>query len=205
MGRCAVLIPSLRPDRWADLRKQVKAAEASAYFLGDRYRSYSEAINIGWRRTSEPYLFLGADDLVFHDGWLDEALKLMTGDIRVVGTNDLHNPYVRKGLHATHYLIDRRYIEQVGGVIDQGPGTILYPYRHQYTDSEFIETAISRGVFASARYSRVEHQHPDFGNRKPDEIDRRTRAHWVEDYRTFMDRRPLWGGGELEYLPPERN
>lgn len=196
-SRCAVLIPSLRPHLWPEIRKNVKATGGAAYFLGDRYRSYSDAINQGWKRTSEPYVFLGADDLVFHEGWLDAALEVMRGDVRVVGTNDMHNPFVLAGKHSTHSLIDRRYVKQTGCVIDRDPGQILFPYRHQYTDSEMVETAIHRGVFAPCLDARVEHRHPDFGTRSPDEIDRRTRAHWREDFDLFMERRPLWHGDEF--------
>ena len=66
-------------------------------------------------------MFAGADDLNFHPGWDTAALAVMDGWVQVVGTNDLLNPYVTAGLHATHYLVDRRYLDDVGGVVDQGP------------------------------------------------------------------------------------
>lgn len=198
-------MPSLRPDRWDEVSAKVEStSDATVYPLGEEYTSYSDAINRGWKKTTEPFLFLGADDLVFHPGWLDAALRMMDGDVRVVGTNDLHNPYVKRGHHSTHSLVDRRYIERVGGVIDDGPGVVLYPYTHQFTDCEFVETAQYRNVFAACLDAKVAHIHPDFGGRPADHVDKHTRRDWERDYRLFMSRRHLWGGGHLPYFPPER-
>lgn len=199
-------MPSLRTHRWDAIRENLAAttSDATLYPLGAKYASYAQAINEGWRTVDEPYFFLAADDLVFNDGWLEAALAQMTGIARVVGSNDLHNPFVLDGKHATHSLVDRRYIEDVGGVIDQGPGSFLYPYDHGYTDSEFIETARYRGVFAPALDCVVEHLHPDFNGRQPDEVDARTRRKWRADFDIFESRRALWdsGGEELPYLAP---
>jgi hypothetical protein len=94
-------------------------------------------------------VFAGADDLNFQPGWDTAALALMDGWVQVVGTNDLLNPYVTAGLHATHYLVDRRYLDDVGGVVDQGPGSFLFDgYDHQYTDTEFIGHRFTLGPIA---------------------------------------------------------
>lgn len=207
--KVAVLVPSIRPDTWGNLRENLAetAPSATVYILDSEYGSYAEAINEGWKHCDERWLFLGADDLRFCPEWLDEALAKMVDGVKVVGTNDLHNPYVLTGHHATHYLVDRRYIEQVGGVIDGGPGSFLYPYDHGYTDSEFIETARVRGVFTVALDSVVEHLHPDFDNREPDEVDKRTRRDSSGDYETFIKRREMWIDDldhVCEYKPPPR-
>lgn len=197
----AVLMPSLRSWTWDGIRDNLakSSPNATLYPLGSEYASYAEAINKGYKLTEEPWIFLGADDLVFWEGWAEAALA---EDGQVIGTNDLHNPYVIQGLHATHSLVSRDYIETVGGVIDQGPGTVLYGYDHQFTDAEFVETAIHRGVFAFAFDSKVEHLHPDFQTREPDAVDERTHSRIREDYDLFISRRHLWGGGSLSYLPP---
>lgn len=206
MADVAVLMPSLRPATWDAIRDNLSETSPNArlYPLGEQFNSYAEAVNESWQTVSEPFLFLGADDCLFHEGWADAALALMDDEIRVVGTNDLRNPYVLEGWHSTHSLVDRRYIERVGGVIDAGPGSFLYPYDHSYTDSEFIETAIAREVFAPCADSVVEHFHPDFHTREPDEIHHKTRRRIGEDFETFCDRRHLWGevNPELIYHRP---
>lgn len=200
----ALLIPSLRPQNWPSVEANINATApgAKAYFLGEKFPSYATAINAGWRMTDRPYVFTSDDDTVFSPGWAKAALACMAGDVRVVGSNDLHNPFVLLGKHSTHSLVDRRYIEEVGGVIDQGPGSFLFEYDHNYTDSEFVETARHRGVFVPCLDAVAEHMHPDFGGRVPDAVHERTRRHWVEDYDLFVERRPLWGGSDLEYPDP---
>lgn len=202
--RVAILMPSLRPDRWDAIEENLAATpEATLYPLGAEFESYAEAINS--LPGDEPMIFTAADDLVFHDGWYRAALSKMRDGIEVVGTNDLHNPYVLGGLHSTHSLIRRSAIEERGMVIDAGPGSVLYPYTHQYTDSEMVETARCRGVFAPCLEAVVEHDHPDFGTRKPDAVDAHTRRNWAGDYDTFISRRHLWhfdGIEELDYRRP---
>ena len=103
-------------------------------------------------------MFAGADDLNFHPGWDTAALALMDGWVQVVGTNDLLNPYVTAGLHATHYLVDRRYLDDVGGVVDQDPArSCSTGTTTQYTDTEFIGTAKMRARFRPCFDSVVEH------------------------------------------------
>jgi len=47
---------------------------------------YARKINAGYLASDEPYLFTGADDLHFHEGWLDNALWHRPA--HVIGTND---------------------------------------------------------------------------------------------------------------------
>lgn len=199
----AILMPSLRTERWEAIRENLAETTpgANLYLLDDQFESFADAINEGWQGTEEPFLFVGADDVLFHEGWLEAALGCMEGDVRVVGTNDLGNHYVLSGLHATHYLVDRRYIEDVGGVIDGGPGSFLYTYDHNYTDAEFVETAQSRGVFAPCLESVVEHLHPAFGKRPEDEVHERTVDKIHDDWATFTERRELWANAEVGGLP----
>src|SRR4051794_39733158 len=39
---------------------------------------YARKINTGYRATDTPLLFLGADDLEFHPGWLEAAMARVT-------------------------------------------------------------------------------------------------------------------------------
>lgn len=124
------------------------------------YGDYARKINAGVRATSEPWIFQGADDLVFHPRWLDEALVTASiNSARVIGTQDLCNPRTRTGRHSTHSLVARSYVEEVGTVDE--PGKLLHEgYAHGYVDDELVYSAKRRAEFAFARRSIVEHLHP---------------------------------------------
>jgi hypothetical protein len=164
--------------------------------INEGARNYSGAANTGYRQTEAPYLFAGADDIRFGPDWDTNALERMDDWVMVVGTNDGLNPYVGQGLHATHYLIDRRYLDQIGGTVDGGPGSFLHEgYGHQYTDTEFIGTAKARARFRPCLDSTVEHlhaysQHPD--RAAPDATTVKAFATANDDSALYDQRRPLW-------------
>lgn len=116
-------------------------------------------INAGASMTNSEWVFVGADDLRFHPGWFAACLRThaATGAL-VIGTNDLGNPKVKRGQHATHWLVHRDYLTQ--GTIDE-PGKLLHDgYQHNCVDIEAIETAIWRRTWAFAADAQVEHLHP---------------------------------------------
>lgn len=128
---------------------------------------FARKTNLGLRETTEPWLFLGADDLRFHPGW--DAAALRAAQARsgagVIGTNDLGNPRVRRGLLSTHSLVRRSYVSERGASLD-GPGSIYHEgYDHNFVDEELCALARRRGVFAFARNSIVEHLHPHWMHR----------------------------------------
>lgn len=78
--------------------------------------------------------FAGADDLLFHPGWLEACLACLEANpaAGVIGTNDMANPSVKAGLHSTHSLVTRDYIEREGGYVG-GRGKVFFEgYDHQY-------------------------------------------------------------------------
>ena len=142
------------------------------------------------------YVFCMADDVVLHPGWLDEVMSVMTTypNTRVVGTLDLLTGNVMAGEHAVHFMTDRRYIDEVGGVVDEGPGSFLCEkYRHNYVDTEFIGTAKSRGVFQPSR-AVVEHLHHIGDKAQYDDVYRIGDASKAKDAAIYDRRRALWGG-----------
>ena len=171
----------------ADMPSCRAVAEMGAgWVVNDGPASYAGAINAGYQYAQGRFIFTGADDLWFHPGWDTAALARMRDTIRVVGTNDLVNDTVVQGVAATHYLIDRRYIDEVGGVPGEPPGTVLFEgYDHNYTDAEFIDVARYRGVFAACLASVVEHLHPVVGKASWDPTYAKTRARFQEDYLTL--------------------
>lgn len=131
---------------------------------------YARKINAAHRASNEPLLFLGADDLAFHPGWLERAqARLDTPGVHVVGTNDLGNSRVVAGEHATHSLVTRWYVDH-HGTIDE-PGKVLHEgYEHEFVDDEFVATAKKRAAWAFAADSIVEHLHPLWGKAPTDPL-----------------------------------
>lgn len=121
---------------------------------------YAKKINLGYRETSNPWLFLGADDIYFHHGWAEIALAATGERWHLISFNDKMNHFVRQGLLATHSLIRRTYVDEQGGSLD-GPGSIYHEgYCHNFVDCELSVLARSRGVFKLVRAATVEHLHP---------------------------------------------
>lgn len=133
------------------------------------YADFAKKINYAFTRTSEPWLFQAADDLRFTRAWDTNALLAAERNGKgVVGTNDLGNPLVKRGLHSTHTLFSRAYIEKFGGTVDGSGIVFSTAYSHEYTDNEFVDTAKARGQFISAKRSIVEHLHPHWGKAEMD-------------------------------------
>lgn len=213
----AVLVPTLgRPDNMRrvhdDLYASVDPADVSLYFVveerdvdsveaghdlgvavlwNQRSASYAGAINSALLWTDEPYLFIGADDLHFHEGWLPPLLA-MAGEFGfgLVGTNDLYNRDVLNGTHATHFLVTREYA--LTGCVDE-PGVLLHEgYSHNWVDTEVVATAISRAEFAPCLTSIVEHLHPLAGKAGTDATYEKGRDSEPLDAQHFAERRHLW-------------
>jgi hypothetical protein len=110
----------------------------------------------------------------------------------VFGTNDLGNPDVLNGSHATHYLIRRSYADNPGACVS-GPQSVLWEgYQHNFTDTELIETAKSRGVFVPVLDSVVEHLHPAWHKAAWDSTYEKMLAGNSADGREFQARCHLW-------------
>ena len=150
--------------------------------------TFAQKANIGYRESQAPWLLMAGSDVQFHPGWLDHALATAGDRFHVVGTNDMGNPRVLAGEHATHPLIRRSYIDQMGASWD-GPGVVAHEgYRHWYVDDEIVTAAKQRGVWAMSLASRVEHLHPLWGKGEPDEVYALGEQHAADDRQRFLDR-----------------
>lgn len=170
-------------------------AETHVCLTNARARNYAGACNTAYHALDGDHLFAGSDDLRFHPGWAQEALARLASNpwTQVAGTNDLLNPYVAQGTHATHYLIERGYLDREGGCVDEGPGSFLHEgYDHQYTDTEFIGTAKARARFLPCHESVVEHMHFLAGKSPHDDTYVRAYADEVKDSQLYDERRALW-------------
>jgi hypothetical protein len=150
--------------------------QAKANVRLTRLTTFAEKVNYAYNLTDEAWVFLVGDDVVFHPGWADEAIRVSeeTG-AQVVGVNDLANPRTQQGTHAPHLLISRQYIAEQGASWD-GPGVVCHEgYRHMFVDDEIVTVAKQRGTFAVAKDAVVEHLHPAVGKA---EVDSTYRLGW---------------------------
>lgn len=156
---------------------------------GVRAHTFAEKVNLAYRQTSEPWLLLVGSDVRFHAGWLDHALhvaEVLEGS--VIGTNDIANARVMAGEHATHVLVRRTYIDEVGSSWD-GPGVVAHEgYRHNFVDDEIVTAAKQRGVWQMSLGSVVEHLHPVFGKAEDDEVYRLGQSSWEADWELYKQR-----------------
>lgn len=209
----AVIIPTLnRPHRVAEIVANLKhtAPEAVPYFvieshdaataeaadsvgaakiINKRSPSYAGAVNTAVKETKEPFLLMAADDLVFYEGWLPPLLELAK-DFGFVGTNDLHNPDVLSGTHATHYLVTREYANL--GTIDDSSILLHEGYIHNYTDTEAVATAKFRGQYTPCLESRIEHLHWVWGLAQHDQTYEKGTTTVGQDQQLFNSRAHLW-------------
>lgn len=146
-------------------------------------------VNAGYRHTDTPWILVVGDDVVFRPGWLDHAQHVAKAyHAEVVATNDLANPRVMAGEHATHPMISRHYIEEEGASWD-GPGVVCHEgYRHWFCDDEIVAKARQRGVFQAALGAIVEHYHPISGKADMDEVYERNDRYASQDRDLFRKR-----------------
>ena len=174
----------------------------AALVVNNRTRCYAGAINSGYAAAVSEHIpfthvLICADDVLFYSGWDVPALAVLAKrpEFQVAGTNDLHDPYVVAGKMASHYLIERSYIDEAGGVIDQPPGIVLCEaYLHGAACAEFHETACARGAWTPCLDSIVEHRHPAYGIGEWDASYEKNRSAGTAaaDESAFLTRRPLW-------------
>lgn len=169
-------------DAWAEAGADVVTMDAPRI-------SFAQKVNDAFKCNDNPWVFLVGDDVRFHPGWLDHAQQVArnTG-AKVIGTNDLGTDRVTSGQHATHMMIARDYIDEVGASWD-GPGSVCHEgYRHFYVDDEIVTAAKQRDVWAPALASIVEHLHPLFGKAENDDTYRKGQYRMQSDQRLFRKR-----------------
>ena len=156
--------------------------------------TFAEKVNSAYKVTDAPWLLLVGDDVRFRPGWLDHAQDVARRyKADVIATNDLANPRVTRGEHATHPMIRRTYIAEQGASWD-GPGIVCHEgYKHWYCDDEWTTVAKQRGTFQAALGSQVEHLHPIFGKGEDDDVYRLGQKHAAEDEKLWKVRLSRYG------------
>jgi len=158
--------------------------------------SFPHKLNAWYERSGAkaPWIQVVGDDCRFHPDWFNKAMFVAGKyDAKVVATNDLTNPRVTRGEHATHPLINRRYVEEVGSSWG-GPGVFCHEgYAHNFVDDELVAVAKQRGVFQAALGSIVEHFHPLTQGRPADATDEKNQATFKQDGKLFRTRFHKYG------------
>jgi hypothetical protein len=171
------------PD--ADDGPEIEAIEAAGgEILFALTANYAHKINSGVSCTTEPLIFLAADDLTPSEGWLENALAHMQDGIEVVGVNDMMSRWRRD--HATHFLMTRSYARLPVITGERGPLCELYD--HSCVDDELIATAKHRNTYAYAADAHVVHQHPDNDTAPMDDTYRKGRSRIRDDRRLWRSR-----------------
>jgi len=149
-------------------REALEAAGAEVLVVDDLV-TWPRKINAGYRATTEPWMLLGADDIRFLPGWWEATETARMADFGVIGTNDLGNPRVMAGEHATHALVSRRYADLYGTI--DGPGAVVCEeYDHWCVDDELVLTAKARGLWSPCLEAVVRHDHPYWKRGEWDDI-----------------------------------
>lgn len=164
---------------------------------------YARKINAGYRASDRPYIFTGADDLIFHDGWYDACLALMSETVGFVGTVDGGaNARTMRGQHSTHSLVARWYADQ-GCSMDETEMIYHEGYWHEFCDDEAVGTARYRGAYDHAFDAVVEHRHMLLDASLDDDTYRHGRENTARSRMLHRRRRGLWGArGRIRNAPP---
>jgi hypothetical protein len=137
---------------------------------------WNEGLREAAKDSNMTHVVLGADDVSWHDGWLDEVSKVSSG---LVGLNTLE--YGER--HCTHFVLTRQFIVEVNG------GVIFTPhYKHLFADNEILARARQVGAFQYCPNAIVEHLHPAHGKARLDDTYTRATAFWNEDQATYERR-----------------
>ncbi len=183
--------PSAHEVYWACTEDSECAAvlqKCGQKVLIDKGGFWPARINALFKWTSEPFVFIAADDVKFHPGWLEAAFIAMerVQGCGIVSVNDLNNPY------GTLSLISREYIDTFGGTMDR-TGPVIHPgYHHNWSETEMRQTAERRGRWTYCAESVVEHMHHDCKKAPYDEVYAIGDRFLQEDVTLFFSRHPLW-------------
>jgi hypothetical protein len=171
---------------------------AGGFLIVTDVGTYPRKVNEGVQRTTEPWMLIGADDILPHRGWWDMAMDAAAPRIGVISPNDLGNRRVMRGEYATLPIVARWYSEL--GSIDNPHELYHSGYAHNGCDWEFSETAQYREAYVYAPNCIVEHLHPHWGKARHVPDPHYHDATYLKqvptreaDDRLVLERRHLWG------------
>lgn len=151
---------------------------------------YSNTIQSIYEQDKYSEFFIHAnDDFEFTQGWDIGPIDMFMDQPKLMVVGLRQREQDRDG--SAICMVRKSYIKDQSGVIDV-PNRVFYPYNHNYQDTEFTQTAQSRGVWAKYDPLVIHHRHPGFINAEKDEVYKKNDATAEVDQRTFEKRRHLW-------------
>jgi glycosyltransferase involved in cell wall biosynthesis len=219
MDSIAILIPTYgRAERLAKLSKDIHAVTTlphTIYFVvestdapsvaeagkieGDKVivvskGTYVDAVNIGYKSTTEPFVMCGSDDIVFTKDWDTIMVRGFDNpEVGLVGAKDEWT--ITKTLkHASHFMVRREYIKTQSGVNDEPDVIYSSQYIHTMCDIETEQTAMGRGAFYMSD-AVIHHLHWFMGTALMDETYKRpqvSQQHDMDVYNTRRDKFELY-------------
>lgn len=170
-----------------------ETGRAVAFCMWDPEHDYARKMNHGFARTDSEWVLLGADDIDFQPGWDTALERAAASGKRVLGTNDMTNRLVMRGVFSTHPLVARSYVDEVGGCLE-GPGHLVSEaYDHNFPDRELAALALSRDEWLFVQDAVVKHNHPMIGAAENDDVYLKGRERFWEDQALFWERAKQWG------------
>jgi hypothetical protein len=155
--------------------------------------TYPQKTNYGFSRGDGEWVLPTADDVKFHDNWLQEAELAMSIGADVIGTNDLSGMSAQR---PTMPIVRRSYAEDPGAAWGEEGTLFSEQYHHNFVDNELWSLAVVRGVATYAPNCVIEHLHPSFGKAEVDATYRKgglNLERWAHDEELFNDRKAQWG------------
>ena len=180
---------------WDDSETWAAWVAAGADPLACDEVSFACKVNHALSVAESPWVLIVGDDVRFHPAWLDNALAAAGDRFDVIGTNDLGNQRVMAGQHATHIVLRRKYIDEVGASWD-GPGLIAHEgYGHWFVDDEIVTAGKQRDTWVASPGSVIEHLHPLWGKAPEDSTYIKGQASRFTDEALWVERKAANGGG----------
>lgn len=177
----------LEPDDIEGI-EAAKKVEGAKVIINPYEMGYSNTIQACYEASKEPYWFHANDDFIFIANWDEQPIEMFkTPQVMVVGVKQNEADQSFSAIS----FVRRKYIEEQSGVIDI-PNRCFYPYKHNYQDTEFTQTAQSRGVWYKCDAPCIDHQHPGIVGGEKDETYKKNDATVMIDEKTFDSRKHLW-------------
>lgn len=135
---------------------KVKGAKV---LINEGVQGYSDTLQTLYEHSDEEFYFPANDDFRFLPDWDVVPVEKLEAnpELMVIGLSD-GNPSTN---YWTINMVRRAYISEMSGVVDM-PNRVLYPYHHNFSDTEFAQTARMRGVWDYHDGPAIQHIHPGF-------------------------------------------
>lgn len=137
------------------------------FCLGLTPRGAIEKWNHGASLASGDVLMVAANDVVFEENWMPYALDALDSLPDACGVVSVNDGHTTPEVSSPHFLMSRDFAVKYNG------GVLMPPcYEMMFPDVEVRHRAQSLGRYATAKMSRVIHDHPLTGSAEIDSIHR---------------------------------